>query len=173
MKRSALHPMPAYFDRYVNLCDDVEIDQSMETSIEEARNFPLEKWKILGDQVYAPGKWTVRDILQHLIDTERIFAFRALSFARGEKQRLNSYEEDEYARAGKAIDRDLTEIIKELIAVRKSSQLLFRSFTPEMLAQSGQSFKGEYSVAAIGFILAGHQRWHLQVLEERYYPMLG
>lgn len=166
--RSQVNPMPAYFDRYINMTDDVTLDEAFQISLNEIDQFPLARWKALGDRVYAPGKWTVKDILQHLIDTERIFAFRALAFARGETQKLPSYSEDDYASAANAVSRDLESLVAELRAVRQSSRLLFQSFSETMLDAEGIGFKGPYSVRSIGFILTGHQRWHVKVLKEKY-----
>lgn len=164
--------MPEYFDRYINLCDDVELVEAIKTSISEAENFPLDKWKALGTKIYAPGKWTINDILQHLIDTERIFTYRALAFARGESQPLPSFDEDAYAERTGAGSRTITSLVDELILVHQSFLKLYESFTPDHLDKSGKSFKGTYSVASIGFCMAGHQRWHMRTLEEKYYPLL-
>jgi hypothetical protein len=82
MKRSDINPMPAFFDRYINLIADIELNVALQQSLEAAENFPMDKWKALGDRVYAPGKWTIKDMIQHITDTERIFAYRALRFAR-------------------------------------------------------------------------------------------
>lgn len=172
MRRSQLNPMPVYFDRYINKIDDVELLEAIEISIVELDNFPIKKFEALGDKVYAPGKWTVRDILQHLIDVERIFMYRALAFARGEKQSLPFFSEEEYAVTAGANTRTLKSLIAELRIVHQSFKALYESFTPEMLSKTGSGFKGEYSVASIGFTMPGHQRWHMQILEEKYYPLL-
>ncbi|MEP7376404.1 MAG: DinB family protein [Chitinophagaceae bacterium] len=172
MTRSQLDPMPQYFDRYINKCDDIELLQAIQRSIDELDDFPLEKWKSLGNKVYAPGKWTVTDILQHLVDTERIFAYRALAFSRGETQALPSFNEDEYASMARADTRTVESLVEELRIVHQSFQKLFESFTPRMLQKSGKGFKGEYSVASIGFCMPGHQRWHINILEQKYYPLL-
>ncbi|MFM9984261.1 MAG: DinB family protein [Flavobacteriales bacterium] len=171
MKRSEIN-LPEYFDRYIALTDDVAVMDSLLTSLVELQNAPLEVWKKIGDAVYAPGKWTVKDILQHLIDTERVFGYRALSFARGEKE-VKSYDEDAYARVARANQRSLEDLLEEAIAQRKSTIQLFSNFTSEMLARTGMGFKGEYSVHAIGFIFGGHQRWHFRVIEERYGPLIN
>lgn len=172
MRRSQLHPMPEYFDRYINKCDDVELLDAIQTSIDELDDAPIEKWEALGDQVYAPGKWTVKDILQHLIDTERIFMYRALAFARGETQALPSFDEDQYATFAQGNTRSIESLVEELRLVHRSFQKLYASFSPEALQRIGKGFKGEYSVASIGFCMPGHQRWHMGILEERYYPLL-
>ena len=172
MRRSQLFPLPEYFDRYINKCDDVELMEALRISIEELDRFPVTKWNALGDKVYAPGKWTVKEILQHLIDTERIFMYRALTFARNEKQQPPSFEENAYVRESEANTRTVEELVVELRTVHVAIKTMFESFTPAMLSRTGKGFKGEYSVASIGFIIAGHQRWHLQVMEEKYYSLL-
>jgi hypothetical protein len=171
MTRSQIHPMPEYFDRYINMADDVDISTALNTSLQELENAPIEKWKALGDKTYAPGKWTVKDILQHLTDTERVFSYRALSFARGENK-VTSFDEENYGKMAGANARTLEDLLEEAIIVRKSTMQLYDSFTPEMLLRNGIGFKGEYSVMSIGFIFAGHQRWHFKIMEERYYPLI-
>jgi DinB superfamily len=172
MKRSQLFPMPEYFDRYINKCDDVEILDAIQTSIDELDKAPIEKWKALGDKVYAPGKWTVKEILQHLIDTERVFAYRTTAFARGDEQAMLSFDEELYGKNGAANTRTIEDLIEEMKILRQSFLLLYKSFTNARLQKIGNGFTGKYSVAAIGFIIPGHQRWHLQILEEKYYLLL-
>lgn len=168
MLRSQLNPMPEYFDRYIYLCDDVELLDALRKSIEEVDQFPLETWKKIDSKTYAEGKWTIKEILQHLIDTERIFGYRALAFARNESQRLPSFSEDDYASASLANDRTLESLIEELKTVHQGFLLMYQSFTSEMLEKKGIGFKGEYSVASIAFCMAGHQRWHIRVINEKY-----
>lgn len=168
MTRSDINPMPEYFDRYINMADDTELKEALAISVDELNNLPVALWKSIGDKVYAPGKWTIKDILQHMIDTERIFAYRALCFARGEAARMPSFDEEEYGRSTNATQRTLEDLIDELKLNRASFIALYNSFTDEMLLRAGLSFKGTYSVLAIGFIIAGHQRWHLNVIKERY-----
>ncbi len=171
MRRSQLQPLPSYFDRYINQCDELELLDAIQISIDELENFPLAKWKLLGSKTYAPGKWTVKQILQHLTDTERIFTYRALAFARGEIQQLNSYDEDAYANASGANERSIEALVAELKTTHLALHSLYQSFNNETLLRKGMGFRGEYSVADIGFILPGHQRWHLKILEEKYYPL--
>ncbi len=172
MKRSQLDHLPEYFDRYINKCDDVDILEAIRISIDELDRFPVDKWKTLGDHVYAPGKWTVKDILQHLIDTERVFTYRALAFARGEAAVLPSYDEDSYAALAATSNRTLEDLVEELRLVHLSFLKMFSSFSEEALRRMGTAFKGTYSTASIGFCMPGHQRWHMAILEERYAPLL-
>ncbi len=172
MLRSQLHPMPEYFDRYINKCDDVELLDAIQKSIDELDTLPLDDWKLLGNKVYAPGKWTVKTILQHLIDAERTFTYRVMAFARKETQAMPFFPEDDYAASAGADQRSIESLINELRIVHQSFKALYESFTPEMLSRMCKGFKGEYSVASIGFMLPGHQRWHFQVIEEKYLPLL-
>lgn len=173
MKRSEINPLPAYFDRYILQYDEnTTIVQAIQMSIDELDTLPLDQWKALGSKVYAPNKWTLKDILQHIIDVERIFAYRAMSFARGETQRLPSFDEDAYALNTDANNRPFEDLIAELKIIHESTKVLFQSFLPDMLLKTGIGFKGEYSVAAIGFTLPGHQKWHFRIIEERYMSLL-
>jgi hypothetical protein len=125
----------------------------------------------LGDKVYVPGKWTVRDIMQHVIDAERIFAYRALRFARNDKTVLPSFDENVYAVTAHASKRDLDELIEEFYSVRDASTKLFNSFSNEMLVKEGEIWSGTCSVVGMGFIIAGHFIHHIGVLKERYYGL--
>jgi hypothetical protein len=172
MTRSQISPMPDYFDRYINMADDIDLKSALLLSLKELENAPIEKWKSLGNKTYAPDKWTVKSILQHLIDTERVFSYRALSFARGESK-VMPFDEDTYGKNAKADARTIEDLIEESILVRKSTIKLYDTFTEEMLSRVGVGFKGEYSVMSIGYIFAGHQRWHIKILEERYYNLIN
>ncbi len=173
MKKSDILKMPEYFDRYIDLAEDVSVVESLRVSLHELENAPLERWKALGDTVYAPGKWSVKDILQHYIDTERVFVYRITAIARGDKQKMLPYDEELFAQNAEANRRSIDDLLEELMLIRKATIYLFESFTPEMLQQEGNGFNGvTYSPLALGFMLAGHQRWHFRVLEERYYPLL-
>ena len=173
MNKSDILHMPDYFDRYIALAEDVPVLEALKISLKELENAPIDKWKALGEQVYAPGKWTIKDILQHYIDTERVFVYRITAIARGDKQKLLGYDENEYAANAKANLRTIDDLMEELILVRKSTIAMFSHFTPEMLQQQGFGQSVQYGPLALGFMLAGHQRWHFRVLEERYYPLLG
>ncbi|HET8963126.1 MAG TPA: DinB family protein [Chitinophagales bacterium] len=172
MKKDQIKPMPAYFDRYIDKTDDIPVLEVIQASIREIDDLPLSNYEKLGNQVYAPGKWTVKDILQHLIDADRVFAYRATAFSRNEPGQVLSFDEGLYVQKADANRRTIPELIGELKIVRSSFFELYKSFSPEMLLRKGQGFKGEYSVLAIGFMVAGHQRWHTQVITERYLPLL-
>lgn len=169
--RSQLSPLPEYFDRYITIVDDVTVTKALEISLNELSQAPLKKWEALGNKAYAHGKWTIKDIIQHVIDAERVFSYRALSFARGE-QKVMPFDEQLYGQTAEAVNRTVQDLMEELITVRQASSLLYKSFDAHKLNKRGMGFKGEYSVHDIGFIIAGHQRWHLNIINERYLPLL-
>lgn len=142
-----------------------EIKQHHEQKVLDfVSSIPEEK----GDFAYAENKWTVKDVLQHIIDAERIFAYRALRFARKDTSPLAGWEEDDYAITANAKQRTLVSLKEELLAVRKTTDFLFESFTEEQLNQRGKANNAEVTVNALGFIIWGHLNHHLGVLKERY-----
>ena len=120
------------------------------------------------DYAYASGKWTVKQMLQHVIDTERIFAYRSLAIARKEPKALAGFDENEYAKNANAANRDWNDILQEWNIVRQSTNLLFESFTPEQVHYMGVASDHPISVNALGFIIFGHALHHLHILQERY-----
>jgi hypothetical protein len=172
MKTTDLPYQPEYFSRYYHLLDDLHLPDVLQKSIDELKDLPLDKYQALGNQVYAPGKWTVKDILQHIIDTTRTFTYRALAFSRSDTQKMTSFPEDLYALKAAGENRTLESLINELAVVNLSFKTMFDSFTPEMLLREGIGFKGPYTVASIGFTIPGHQRWHFDMIKERYFLLL-
>lgn len=117
---------------------------------------------------YAPGKWTIKEILVHLSDDERIYSYRALRFARNDRTELPGFEQDEYARQSGANERDVRDILRELAAVREATIALFKSFDQEALLRSGVANGAVMSVRAAVYHLAGHEMHHVNVIRERY-----
>lgn len=120
------------------------------------------------DYAYAKDKWTIKEVVQHIIDTERIFTYRALSFARHDTTALPGYDQDQYAETCQANRRTKKSLIDEYKALRQASLVLYESFTDEMLLQIGNASHSDVSVRAIGFILIGHENHHAQIIKERY-----
>lgn len=117
---------------------------------------------------HAPGEWTVQDVLLHILDTERVFAYRALCLARGEQQALPGFEQDDYAALAGANAREITELLDEYRAVRAASVALLRSLPDEVLLRAGTASQNPLSVRAAAYIIAGHERYHLRSLRENY-----
>jgi DinB superfamily len=172
MKLSDIKILPAHHGTYIQKIEDIELTDALEKYGKPYFLAERDKFKQLGDKVYAPGKWTVRDIVQHLIDAERIFAYRALRFARNDKTPLTGFEENDYAVTAQASRRSLDEILEELFTVRQTTMQLFKSFTDEMLMREGQMPSGSITVLGIGFAIVGHNKHHMEVLKERYYGLI-
>lgn len=117
---------------------------------------------------YAPEKWTIKQMFQHVIDTERIFAYRALAVSRKELTPLAGFDENEYARNATAENRNWKDMLDEWKVVRQSTNLLFNSFTDEQMQNMGTASNSPISVNALGFIIFGHALHHIKILKERY-----
>ncbi len=171
MKPSQLQPSE-YASYYGNYIDQVaeeytlieELEISLHRFIKFVQDIPMDKF----DYQYAEGKWTIKDIIQHLIDAERIFAYRALCFARKDATELPGFEENDYVDEANANNRSIMELLTELSAVRHATLLLFKSFNETQLLRSGIASNNPMSVRAIGFVIIGHQNHHQKVFEERY-----
>ena len=173
MKKSAVPRNPSYYDLYMNqVDDDLELSEAFRQSTAVLDALDLEKLHALGDRVYAPGKWTLREVFQHLADCERVFAYRALRFARNDKTELPGFDESIFAEHAGANRRSLEDVLAELRCVRQSTMLMFNAFDEAALLRTGVMSKTELPVLAVGFTLIGHQNHHFRILEERYFPML-
>ena len=124
-----------------------------------------------GGFCYAPGKWTVKEVLGHITDTERIFTYRALRIGRGDQTPLPGFEQDDFVKNGGFANRTLADLAEEFGAVRSASIGLFRSFNEETWSRRGVASQKEVTVRALGFMTAGHQIHHRMILEERYFPV--
>ena len=124
------------------------------------------------EKSYAPGKWTLKEMLLHQIDSERVFAYRAMRFARGDGQNLPGFEQDDFVAHSDANARSLASLLAEYAATRAATLALFESFTEEQLDRRGTANGGSTTVRALLFILPGHERHHLNIIRERYQPIL-
>lgn len=159
---------PPYFDTYLKAVPENDLlaalEQSKTTMLQLLNSIPHAK----GDYSYAEGKWTVKEVLIHVLDSERIFNYRALCFARNDKTELPGFDEDAYTPNSGADGRSLVSIANEFEAVRASTIALFNSFTDEMMQRRGLANRNAVSVRALGFIIAGHANHHVKVIKERY-----
>ncbi|WP_299228073.1 DinB family protein [uncultured Psychroserpens sp.] len=159
------HP---YYQLYIDKAKSMDLVNGLKASGEEMARFLKAIPEDKHEYQYANGKWTVKELLQHVIDTERVFAYRALCIARNDKTALPGYDQDVYNSFSDANSRSYDDIVKEYEAVRMTSQLLFESFTNDKLLQIGNANGAAISVRALGFILIGHENHHRQIIEERY-----
>jgi hypothetical protein len=117
---------------------------------------------------YQPGKWSIRQVVGHIIDAERVFTYRALTFARGDAIALPGFDENQWAEGSNADHRTLAELIDEFAAVRAASVALFRGFGESEFARSGKASGHNASVRALAYVTTGHERHHVKILKERY-----
>ena len=159
----------SFYSSYISqVSSQYSLIEELEISVHRLRNFvqeiPMNKY----DYQYAEGKWTIKDILQHLIDSERVFAYRALRFARRDFTPLPGFEENDYAAVAEGSKRSIRDLLTELAIVREATLCLFRTFSDETLQLKGIASGREMSVRALGFIIIGHQNHHQQIFQERY-----
>ncbi len=167
-----MHPdlsrVGTFYHNYINLVTEDELPDAFDTQsasfIRFLETIPPDKY----DYRYAEDKWTIKEVLQHIIDAERIFSYRALRFARKDSTPLPGFDENLFAANSKADTRSWDKLTEEFKVVRRSSQLLFNSFDEEQLQSDGISSGSPNYVLAIGFIIIGHAMHHKKIIKERY-----
>ena len=157
-----------YFEKYTALVPEKDILSSLLNQSKILNDFFGSVSEKKAEYSYAEGKWTLKEMLQHLIDTERIFAFRALSIARKETATLNGFDENSYAANSSANKRTWVELVNEMKIVRECTTLLFSSFTEDMLNTAGNFSAATATVNTISSIIVGHFYHHLDIANERY-----
>lgn len=173
MRRSDIDQPRCYFNKYIDSIEDIELMQAFDESLLELDKLDLAKLKKVGDAVYAEGKWTIKDILQHIIDSEHILAYRALRIGRNDKTKLPGFEEAELAANVSTKEKSLEGLVDELKLRRQVTKLLFESFSDEALQYSLLNNGIQMSALAYGFTIMGHQRYHLKMIEEKYLPLVN
>jgi len=168
MPRPDLTRVPDYFHNYIKQAEGDDLMDVLKKQTRSFEDFLNEIPKNKRNYSYAEGKWTIKELLQHIIDAERIFAYRALCFARKDTTPLPSFEENSYAANSKAGQRKWKDLVKEFEAVRRSTEILFDSFDEEQLETAGTASGKSNYVSAIGFIIAGHANHHIKVVKEKY-----
>lgn len=157
----------AFYQGYINIVNDdvlAELTDQLVTLPDFLRSVPVAK----ADFAYAEGKWTIKELLGHIIDTERIMAYRLLRFARNDATELPGFDENHYVRHSNFATQNFFDLIKEFEAVRKANLYLFKSLTDTDLDRKGIASNSPLSVRALLFILAGHAKHHQKIIEERY-----
>ncbi len=158
----------SHFSDYIKLVENEDLKTVLENQLKESSELfkSIPKEKLL--YRYAENKWSIKEVIQHLIDTERIFSYRALAFSRGDINILPMMDENSYAKNSNADRREGNELIDEFTAVRKSTISLFNSFSPEQLKGVGKVSDYRMSSNAMGYTIAGHLAHHLNIIRERY-----
>jgi uncharacterized damage-inducible protein DinB len=157
-----------YYHGYISKVKEDDLLKAFRNQTAVSLQFWQEVPENKQNHAYATGKWTVKQVLQHLIDTERIFAYRALRFARKDDTPLPSFDENGYADEARVNHRSWAEMVDEFKTVRQASEQLFRSFDGEEMERSGIASKSPMSVRSLGYVIVGHAIHHQGIVKERY-----
>src|SRR5215831_13914325 len=167
MRPESTEYAPSY-EQYIKLVPDGDIisilDSQLESTLALLGTLPEAK----SSSAYAPGKWTIKELLGHIIDTERIFTYRALCIGRNDKTPLPGFEQDDYVAGTHFNTRHLASVLEELTAVRRAGVHLFKHFTEEEWLRRGSANQKEITTRALAYNIAGHERHHLNILKTRY-----
>lgn len=160
-------PRP-FYKTYIDVLGDAELIDMLQRQLENFPEFiesiPDDKWT----HSYGPEKWTVAEVLLHVIDSERIFQHRAFRFSRGDTSPLPGFDQNDYAERSMADRRSKESLIEEYRVVRKSSISVFANLDRDNLENTGIASGMEWSVSALGFVICGHQKYHRNLIRERY-----
>ena len=172
MDRIIKAPQPTEYDEfynsYIGNANTDDLLTALAASEEYIVNFMLSLKEPQLNHRYQPGKWSIKEMLVHMADTERIFAYRALRFARNDKTDLPGFDENDYAEQSKADKRSITSILAEYAAARQATIELFKNLDEEMLGRTGTASGRSVSVRALGFAILGHEIHHLNIIKQRY-----
>lgn len=168
MSRPHSGDFPAYFEGYIGKVQADSAEKLPSVYSEQLASFYTNLPDAKGDYAYAAGKWTLKDLLQHVVDTERIMSYRLLRIARKDETPLASFDENSYAANAKAGNRSFAAIKEEFLAVRKSTDLLLQSLEQEQFENAGIASGNKMTANALAYIIFGHMLHHKTIIEERY-----
>ena len=172
MKRPEAGEFAEYYGKYIAKVPGTDVVSILESErLQMSRLFAGRSGRD-GNFRYAPDKWTIKEVLGHVTDAERIFTYRSLRIARGDETPLSSFEQDDYVKNGGFAARTLADLVEEFDAARGASISLFRSFDDAAWGRRGVASQKQVTVRALGFITAGHQIHHRMILEENYFPAI-
>lgn len=161
-----------YYEKYISLVPGDEVISLLESQGKHTVQLMARRGENDGNFRYAPDKWSIKEVLGHVSDTERIFTYRALRIARGDTTPLASFEQDDYVRSGEFNARTLRDLLEEFAEVRGATSALFRSLSPQAWNRHGVANNTEVSVRALAYMTAGHELHHVKILQERYFPAI-
>ncbi|MDQ2658208.1 MAG: DinB family protein [Bacteroidota bacterium] len=168
MVRPDIEKVPAFYKGYVELVQDMDLLDALRHAAKLVQQTVPYIAEDQGEYRYAEGKWSVKEVLNHIMDAERVFAYRALRFARKDETPLHPFEENDYAPEANAHARSIQQHAREMKRLRETTIDLYLSFSPEMLEREGTASGKKLSVKNLGYIIAGHEIHHLNILRERY-----
>lgn len=158
-----------YYGRYISLVQGDDILDTLDQQRRQTMMLLCGRDDEEGDFRYAPDKWNAKEVLGHVCDTERIFAYRALRFSRGDATPIEGFEQDDYVKNGPFAQRPLADLVEDFIGVRRATLSLLRNLDEAAWLRRGSANKNEVSVRALAYIIAGHELHHRRILEEKYF----
>jgi hypothetical protein len=158
-----------YYDRYIALVPGSDIVTTLAKQLPDSFRLLSAKSEQEGDFRYAPDKWSVKELLGHVTDSERVFAYRALRIARADKTPMEGFEQDDYVSNGPFTRCRLADLVVEFAEVRQATLSLFRNLDESAWLRRGVANKSEVSVRALAYIIAGHELHHRRILQEKYF----
>jgi len=168
MTRPDLSNVPAFYKNYVEHVKDMDLSHALRQAGKQIQHLLVSVTEEKGTYRYAEGKWSVKEVLNHMMDAERVFTYRALRFSRNDQTPLHPFDENEYAVRANAHSRTIQHLAREMQWLRETTIDLYDSFTPEMLQRQGTASNQKISVLNLGYIIAGHDVHHRKILMERY-----
>ena len=168
IRRPAPDEYAPYYGRYIDRVPEGDLCEMLPVQLEETRALIRSIPERRGTDRYAPDKWSIKEVLGHVIDTERIMSYRALRVGRGDPTPLPGYEQNDYVPTGGFDERTLVDLSEELASVRQATIHLFRHFDPAALTRRGTASGGPVTPRALAYIIAGHERHHVAILHDRY-----
>ena len=175
-KFALIRPEPteyaAYYETYVSKVPGNDVVSQLESQRLQTAQLFAASTERDGNFRYAPGKWTIKEVVGHLSDAERVFAYRALRIARGDQTPLPGFEQDDYVKNGNCAEQSLADLVQEFGLIRATTLTLFRSLNAEAWGRRGTASNNPVTVRALAFIIAGHELHHREILKERYFPAI-
>ena len=166
--RPDIETVPAFYRTYVEHVKNMDLADALREAGKQVQQLLETVPEEIGDYRYEAGKWSVKEVLNHMMDAERVFAYRALRFARKDQTPLHPFEENDYAPEANAHSRTIQQFSQEMQRLRETTIDLYASFSPEMLQREGIASNKKISVLNLGYIIAGHDIHHGKILRERY-----
>jgi hypothetical protein len=157
-----------YYERYISLVQTDDMAATLQKQAQETRDLLSKAGAEQGDFRYAPEKWSVKEVLGHINDTERIMSYRALRIARGDQTPIEGYEQDDYVAEGKFGRRTLDDLLQEFMTIRNATIQLIRHLDPETAERRGTANQKPISARAVIYVIAGHELHHRRILREKY-----
>ncbi|MFO0322477.1 MAG: DinB family protein [Bacteroidota bacterium] len=159
---------PAYFEKFINLIEETDVISALKTNHQSTLDFIEKIPRLKLTYFYDDGKWTVKQVINHFVDTERILGYRALRFARGDNQQPLSFDENLFAKNANLSNTNIQMLVDEFDSIRLSNILLYKQLSEKELALKGKLASGEVSVLALGYFICGHVQHHVNIIKERY-----